>query len=274
VRRPAGLGPVLWFLSFAFTFFVATASNALAAEVGGVVRVHVATAASQDVSAAVVVTMSSATVPGRTWTASVDPGCVATFRNVPPATYRVSAGPDGGKNISIDVTIAAGGVADLVARFSSHVSSLEITTLSRVAHGVTFSAPMLTGAPAQSVAGLLDTAEPFVIVDRMDNGGLLTGQSALVGSRGSSWTNLTMSMGDVEVIGPNQTGRAGLVPSLTGLDAVVVTTGLAPVDFGSPGADVALVPKRPGSESHGQVGAATTTGRMAGRNDTPAVPSI
>jgi hypothetical protein len=177
--------------------------------------------------------------------------------------------------MSIDVRVEAGEIADLETRFSSRASTLQLVTVSRDGHGLTFVDRTLRDLPAsQSLWGLLDAAEPFLILDRMDSGGLMTAASALVGSRGASWTTMTLSFGDVVVTGPNEVGRVGFVPDLAAVEAVTVTTGMAPIDLGTPGAAIALVPRRPGSEPHGEVDGAVTDGRMAGRNDSPGVPSI
>jgi len=275
VRVTAGLRPVLSFLLIAFGFLGLAPASARAAEFGGIVRLHVLLPDQGDLSAAVVVTMASPALPGRSWTARVEPGGVATFRNLPSATYHVTVAPEGLKGASIDVTIEAAEIADLETRFSSRESKLDLVALGRVGHGMTFADRTLRDLPESSnLWGLLDTAEPFVIVDRMDEGGLMTAASGLVGSRGASWTTMTMSFGDVVVTGPNQVGRVGLVPDLNAVEAVTVTTGLAPIDLGAPGAAIALVPRRPGPQPQGEVDAAVTDGQMAGRNASASVPSI
>ncbi len=275
VRVTAGLRPALLFLLIAFGFLALAPASARAAEFGGIVRLHVLLPDQGDLSAAVVVTMAAPALPGRSWTARVEPGGVATFRNLPSATYHVTVAPEGGKGASIDVTIEAAEIADLETRVSSRASKLELVALGRVGHGLTFVDRTLRDLPAsQNLWGLLDTAEPFVIVDRMDNGGLMTADSGLIGSRGASWTTMTMSFGDVVVTGPNRLGRVGVVPNLNAAEAVAVTTGLAPIDLGAPGAAVALVPRRPGPQPQGEVDAAGTDGQMAGRNASPSVPSI
>jgi hypothetical protein len=219
--------------------------------------------------------MTSPALRGRSWTARVDPGGVATFRSLPSATYHVTVAPENAAGTSIDVRVEAAEIADLETRFSSRESKLELATVSRIGQGLTFIDRTLRDLPAsQNLWGLLDTVEPFLILDRMDTGGLMTATSALVGSRGASWTTTTLSFGDVGVTGPNEVGRLGLVPDLNAVEAVTVTTGLAPIDLGAPGAAIVLVPRRPGSEPHGEVDGAVTDGRMAGRNDSAGAPSI
>jgi hypothetical protein len=275
VRASDGLRPALLFPFIAFAFLALTPSAARAAESGGIVRVHVLSADRGDLSSAVVVTIASPALPDRSWSSRVEPGSVATFRNLPSSTYHVTVAPENAAGTSIDVRVAAAEITDLETRFSSRASKLELVTVSRVGHGLTFVDRTLRDLPAsQNLWGLLDVAEPYLILDRMDSGGLMTAASGLVGSRGSSWTTMTLSFGDVVVTGPNAVGRVGLVPDLAAVEAVTVTTGMAPIDLGAPGAAIALVPRRPGSEPHGEVDGAVTNGRMAGRNDSAGAPSI
>jgi hypothetical protein len=275
VRASAGLRPAFRFLFLAFALLALTPIAARAAESGAIVRVHVLPPDRGDLSTAVVITIASSALTGRSWSARADPGSVATFRNLPTSTYHVTVAPDNAAGTSIDIRIEAAEIADLETRFSSRESRLELVTVSRVGHGLTFVDRTLRDLPAsQNLWGLLDAAEPYLIVDRMDSGGLMTAVSGLVGSRGASWTTMTLSFGDVVVTGPNEVGRVGWVPDLNAVEAVTVTTGLAPIDLGAPGAAIALVPRRPGSEPSGEVDGAVTDGRMAGRNDHAGAPSI
>lgn len=224
---------------------------------------------------AVTITLASPTVAGRSWSARIDPGGIATFRGLPSGTYHITSAPESGRAVSLDVAVRAGALIELETRFSSRGSTLVLTYDGRMSHGLTFADRLLTDLPeSTNLWGLLDTVEPFVIVDRMDNGGLMTAPSGLVGSRGASWTTLTFSLDNVLVTGPNETGRVGFVPDLTAMNAVSVTTGMAPVDFGPPGAAIVFEPIRPGVEPEGAVSAGFTSGRMAGRNDSGGAPSI
>ena len=275
MRASAGLRPALRFLFIAFAFLALTPIAARAAESGGILRVHVLPPAPGDLSTAVVVSIASPSLPGRSWSARADPGRVATFRSLPSSTYHVTVAPENAAGTSIDVRVEAAEIVDLETRFSARESRLQLVTVSRVGHGLTFVERTLREVPAsQNLWGLLDAAEPYLIVDRMDSGGLMTAASGLIGSRGASWTTMTLSFGDVVVTGPNEVGRVGLVPDLAAVEAVAVTTGMAPIDLGAPGAAITLVPRRPGSEPGGEVDGATTNGRMAGRNDRTGAPSI
>ena len=73
------------------------------------------------------------------------------------------------------------------------MSMLELADRSRNGEGVTFDRDWTSALPpGDDIWRLLETAAPFVVADRMDNGGLGTGRSALVGTRGSSWTSTTV----------------------------------------------------------------------------------
>lgn len=154
-------------------------------------------------------------------------------------------------------------------------STLELVNRSRNGEGVTFGREWTSALPpGDDVWRLLETAVPFVTADRMDNGGLGTGRSALVGSRGSSWTSTMVSLGGVS-IGP--AGPTGLLPialDASLFDAVSVTSGLAPLETATPGVVISLAPRRPGSEFGGSLAFAGTSPNMVGVNRFPETPSI
>ena len=82
----------------------------------------------------------------------------------------------------------------VLAPIGKGVSTLELADRSRNGEGATFDREWTSALPAgDDVWRLLETAAPFVVADRIDNGGLGTGRSALVGSRGSSWTSTMVS---------------------------------------------------------------------------------
>ena len=155
------------------------------------------------------------------------------------------------------------------------VSLLEVVDRSRNGEGVTFDRDWTSALPpGDDIWRLLETAAPFVVADRMDNGGLGTGRSALVGTRGSSWTSTTVSFGGM-AIGP--AGPTGLLPIAldAGLfEAVSVTSGLAPIETATPGVAISLVPRRAGRERAGSIHFAGTAPSMVSVNRDPETPSI
>jgi len=105
------------------------------------------------------------------------------------------------------------------------------------------------------VSSLLETVEATAITDRIDNGGLFTGEPGRLGIHGSSWTQVSYRFGDMDITDPAGLGTPLFLLDLGALRAVEVSTGLMPVEDGGPGAVVRLVPRRPGDAWHGALGA-------------------
>ena len=115
--------------------------------------------------------------------------------------------------------------------------------------GGSFSAAALADLPSGSnIFSLLDSAIPEVIADRVDAGGLTAGQSALVGARGSSWTQTTFRIGDADITDPSGSGIPMLLPGLHAWERVDVGTGMLPADINAPGMAVSLVPREPSAK--------------------------
>lgn len=121
-------------------------------------------------------------------------------------------------------------------------------------------------ASAHDVWALIETVTPFVIADRMDNGGLGTGRSALLGSRGSSWTTARLTFGGAQLIEPNRHGLMPFAADLSTIGAVSVMSGLAGAEHRTPGVIVALTPRTPARVRSGMVGASLTTQGMVAEN--------
>src|SRR5256885_5686543 len=78
------------------------------------------------------------------------------------------------------------------------------STPERPVLGSTFTAPVLADLPTGgSLYSVLDTMPAEVISDRADTGGLFTGETARVGSHGSSWTQTLFRLGDADITNPN-----------------------------------------------------------------------
>ncbi len=127
-------------------------------------------------------------------------------------------------------------------------------------------------ASAHDVWALVETVAPFVIVDRMDNGGLATGRSGLLGSRGSSWTTTRLTFAGAQIIEPNRHGLMPFVADLSTIAAVSVMSGLAGAEHRTPGVVVALTPRSPARVRSGMVGASLTTQGMVAENQHFAPP--
>lgn len=112
--------------------------------------------------------------------------------------------------------------------------------------GSWFTAPVLADLPTGgSLYSVFDTIPAEVISDRVDTGGLFTGEAARVGSHGSSWTQTLFRLGDADITNPHRGGTPMLVPSVYAWERVDITTGLMPIEMNAPGMAVSLVPRRP-----------------------------
>ncbi|MES1254462.1 MAG: TonB-dependent receptor [Acidobacteriota bacterium] len=112
--------------------------------------------------------------------------------------------------------------------------------------GARFTVSALGNLPTgSSIYSLLDTTMPEIISDRIDDGGLLAGQAPRIGARGSSWTQTTFRVGDIDITDPDGSGTPMLIPGLFMWERVDVATGVMPIDLNAPGVAVTLVPRRP-----------------------------
>jgi hypothetical protein len=93
---------------------------------------------------------------------------------------------------------------------------------------------------------LLDTAHPFVISDRMDNGGLWSARAAKLGGSGPSWNQTQFRLDGLDVTDMRDGGMPAIYPDLGLFDAVQVETGRLGLDTAGPGLAISLIPKRPG----------------------------
>jgi hypothetical protein len=120
------------------------------------------------------------------------------------------------------------------------------TTDERPALGSTFTGANLADLPTGgSLYSVFDTMAAEVISDRIDTGGLYTGEAARIGSHGSSWTQTLFRVGDVDVTRPDGSGTPLLVPNVYAWDRVETATGLMPIEMNAPGMAVSMFPRQP-----------------------------
>ena len=138
--------------------------------------------------------------------------------------------------------------------------------------GSTFTAPVLADLPTGgSLYSVLDTMPAEVISDRVDTGGLFTGEAARVGSHGSSWTQTLFRLGDADITNPGSGGTPMLIPSVYAWERVDITTGLMPIEVNAPGMAVTLVPRRPAATWTRSVEGVATGPALLARQ-TPTIP--
>src|ERR671931_2021531 len=73
-------------------------------------------------------------------------------------------------------------------------------------------APLADLPSSADLYSLLDAAVPEVIADRIDTGGLSTGDPARTGAHGSSWTQTLFRIGDASITDPVGSGTPLLLP--------------------------------------------------------------
>ena len=105
-------------------------------------------------------------------------------------------------------------------------------------------APLAELPSSADLYSVLDTVIPETIADRIDTGGLSTGEPARIGAHGSSWTQTRFFVGDVDITDPLGTGTPLLMPTTLMWDRVDAMTGLMPIDRNAPGLAIALTPRR------------------------------
>ncbi len=120
--------------------------------------------------------------------------------------------------------------------------------------GPAFDAELLEHLPlGHGLWSLFETVEPTALLDRMDTGGLYLGEPGLMGIRGSSWTQASWSLGDLDITDPDRTGTPMFIADTEALEAIDVAAGLAPADQRGAGPGVSLVVRRPGGAWHRMV---------------------
>jgi hypothetical protein len=125
-----------------------------------------------------------------------------------------------------------------------------------------FDADFLRDLPSgRDVFSLLETAEPLTIADRIDTGGLYTGEAGRLSARGASWTQSTFALDGVDLTDPLTGGRPLFLPWDESLSSVDFRIGGARADVAAPGPLVALVTPRPGDAWTGSLALDSTLGR-------------
>ena len=113
--------------------------------------------------------------------------------------------------------------------------------------GPTYERQLLLDLPGQGLWSLFETIESTAILDRMDGGGLYVGEAGLLGVRGSSWTQASWLMGDLDITDPERTGTPLFFADPDDLEAVEIAAGLSPANHRGIGPGIDLVLRRPGN---------------------------
>jgi hypothetical protein len=114
--------------------------------------------------------------------------------------------------------------------------------------GPEFGMDLLQGLPmSNGLWSVFETIEPTAILDRMESGGLYVGEAGLMGIRGSSWTQASWRLGDLDITDPDRTGTPLFFADPEALEAVEISAGVRPADQLGAGPGISLSVRRPGN---------------------------
>ena len=120
--------------------------------------------------------------------------------------------------------------------------------------GIIFMEEQLRSLPGRgSIWSLLETAHPFVIVDRIGGAGVFLGEPELFGSHGSSWTQAGFRMDGLDFTDPERVGTPLMHPDPGVFAAIRLNESFPPVDLGGAGATLQLAPRPPSSVTRGSL---------------------
>ena len=112
--------------------------------------------------------------------------------------------------------------------------------------GPAFDTSLLELLPmSDGIWSVFETIESTAILDRMESGGLYVGEPGLMGIRGSSWTQASWMLGDLDITDPDRTGTPLFLADPDVLSSVEIGAGLAPADLRGAGPGIHLAVRRP-----------------------------
>jgi hypothetical protein len=183
----------------------------------------------------------------------------AQLSRVPPGRYRLTVMVTGFRTGTTEVEVEPGDVLSVIARMATDAqaaeeSRFEVIDRHRLWYGTVFSEQQVTHLPASDhVWSIIETADPLTITDRIDGGGISSGDRTLIGSHASSWTQASYHLGGLDLTDLGRPGTPLLYPDLSMVREFSVGSVLLPIDVGPPGPAVTLVPRRPGRQIAGSV---------------------
>jgi hypothetical protein len=142
----------------------------------------------------------------------------------------------------------------------------------RASLGQSFDAELLRDLPAHRLWSLLEIADATAIVDRIENGGLYTGESQRFAAHGASWTQVSYRLDGLDVTDP-WGGTPLHLPDLQALAGVDLLTGAAPARLGGAGPVVDLALRPPGRAWGGTLAVQALPGGLQSTSPGPA-PAI
>ncbi|RPJ80893.1 MAG: hypothetical protein EHM13_11325, partial [Acidobacteria bacterium] len=155
-------------------------------------------------------------------------------------------------------------------------SQVAVGTLpSRPIPGLVFAEVHMSELPLSgSLWSLMETADPFVTVDRMSNGGLYVGEPEMFGSHGSSGTQAGFLMDGLDLTDPERTGTPLLLAGADVFQSVGVAYSFPAPEVGGAGPTLVLVPRAPAAAWAGELAVSYVPNQFQARNDRAGAPSI
>ena len=209
------------------------------------------------------VELTAADHPGTTHTGVLDGVTPARVATLAAGTYRVHVELEGFHPADATLDVRPGANLRVIARLAplSDAAGTRVVVESGpgMAHRILFDARALELLPgSRTVWSLLDIAHPFLIVERIDNGGLWSAAPALVAGYGSASSQTTIRLDGLDVTDPQVPGTPLFYPDLNVLQSVTVDSLLRPADSAGPGPVISLVPRRAGDRWTGSADAYIT----------------
>lgn len=197
--------------------------------------------------------------------------------SLPAGAYRVRAQKAGFRTAELSFYNAPGGRVELIARLSPDRGAVDsqivVQDRSGIAHQTVFTSGHLNVLPGTgTVWSLLETSHPFLISDRIDNGGLWSAEPSLLSGYGSSWSQTTFQLGGLDVTDPHMRGLPLFHADLGVLEAVQVDSARMPAEMGGPGPVIVMVPRMPGPSWTGTAQAFVTPESWQGSETGAAAP--
>ena len=193
------------------------------------------------------------------YNATTDAAGKFQFVGISPGSYTLEAtAPDGHSvtRLHLEVRSSVALELNLTASFAA-ATPLRATPQTRaidreVSWGTQFSALSISKLPsARNVWSVLESQEPSTVTDRLDVGGLRTGEAALFGALGASWTENQYELNGFNVTDPYQPGRPLADPDLDALIELQTVSGAKPATFASAGINLTFSTSAATEDLHG-----------------------
>ncbi len=243
-------------------------------EAYGTIRITVTDAAPSGAS----VVLASGRQPSRRWPAEVGAAGLAVVSGLPPAAYRLTATLAGGQVGTTTVDVGAGETVSVEVSVGPPPGGglvFRVTDRARPVEATVFSRTLLDALPAgNDASALLETAAPWAMTDGFAAGGLALGSLVRVGSQGASWTQTSVTMGDLRLPVPGRAGDMAFAPDPRAVQDMLVSSGMAPVDAAASGTSIILSPRRPGPTREGALDLSFSTPGMVAAVSPDAVQPI